>query len=178
MTEHPAHRSEIRLEPPTSHSLRGLSVIGLDYEMSYTETIEGPLAPTTGAPLGERLCWQVVSASLTGDRIDATLAMPGIDWIRLGPDGIRRQDLRAQLVTRDGAVILLHYDTGLIRPSQTFLDALSAGAETSWADQYMRMVPEFDVGDESYAWLTQSLFVAEGRLAGAKQIEYRIYRVL
>lgn len=159
-------------------SLPERTAIGLEYEMTYRETIEGPLAPTTGSPLGERLCWKVASASLTGDRIDATLAMPGIDWIRLGPDGIRRQDLRAQLVTRDGAVILLHYDTGLIRPSEAFLNALSNGGETGWGDQYMRMVPEFDVGDESYAWLTRNLFVAEGRLAGTRQIEYRIYRVL
>jgi hypothetical protein len=33
-------------------------MIELEYEMTYAETIEGPLGPTSGAPLGERLCWQ------------------------------------------------------------------------------------------------------------------------
>jgi hypothetical protein len=42
----------------------------------------------------------------------------------------------------------------------------------------MRMMPEFIVCEEKYRWLEQSLFLAEGRLAGKKQIEYRIYRVL
>ena len=60
------------------------------------------------------------TATLKVERIDASLAMPGTDWMRLGADGIRRQDLRAQLVTHDGATILLRYDTGLIRPSAAF----------------------------------------------------------
>ena len=74
-------------------------MIELEHEMTYAETIDGPLGPTTGSPLGERLCWQVTTATLHGSRINATLAMPATDWIRLGADGIRRQDLRAQLTT-------------------------------------------------------------------------------
>lgn len=35
----------------------------------------------------------------------------------------------------------------------------------------------FDAGAPKYAWLNQSLFVAEGRLSGPKEVEYRIYRV-
>lgn len=153
-------------------------MIDLEYEMTYRETIDGPLAPTTGAPLGDRLCWQVTTATLTGERIDASLAMPGTDWMRLGPDGIRRQDLRAQLLTGDGTTVLLHYDTGLIRPSEKFLHALRDGGATDWGDQYMRMVPEFDVAAGPYEWLSQNLFVAEGRIADTRTIEYRIYRVL
>jgi len=29
-------------------------MIALEYEMTYAETITGPLGPTTGLPLGER----------------------------------------------------------------------------------------------------------------------------
>ncbi len=127
--------------------------------------------------LGERLCWKIAAGTLSGPRINATIALPGMDWMRLGPDGIRRQDLRVQLLTDDAVPILLHYDSGLIRPTDTFLDALANGHEIAWADQYMRMVPVFEVGVEHYAWLNQSLFMAEGRLAGPKEIEYAIYRV-
>ena len=105
-------------------------MIELEYEMTYAETIEGPLGPTTGSPLGERLCWQVTTATLRGPRIDATLAMPGTDWIRLGPDGIRRPDLRAQLTTDDGEPILFRYDVALIRSSERFLAALASGGAT------------------------------------------------
>ena len=153
-------------------------MIELEYEMTYAETIEGPLGPTTNSPLGERLCWQVSTATLRGPRIDATLAMPGTDWIRLGPDGIRRQDLRAQLVTTDGELILFSYDLALIRSSQRFLAALASAEATAFDDQYMRIAPRFEVGAGRYAWLGESLFVGRGRLTGPNAIAYEIYRVL
>jgi Protein of unknown function (DUF3237) len=41
----------------------------------------------------------------------------------------------------------------------------------------MRMAMNFDTGHPRYAWLNQHLFIAEGRLAGKEQLEYRVYRV-
>jgi len=38
-------------------------MVELEYEMTYRETIEGPLALPTGSPFGERLCWQVSTAT-------------------------------------------------------------------------------------------------------------------
>jgi Protein of unknown function (DUF3237) len=146
--------------------------------MTYAETIEGPLGPTSGAPLGERLCWQVTTATLRGPRINASLAMPGIDWIRLSPDGIRRQDLRAQLLTDDGEVILFRYDLALIRPSERFVAALASGEATEFDDRYMRIAPQFDVGAGRYAWLGESLFLGRGRLTGPRAIAYELYRVV
>jgi hypothetical protein len=146
-------------------------------EMTYTETIDGPWGPTTGSPLGSRICWQVTEAHLAGPRVDARLVMPGADWMRLGPDGVRRQDLRATLRTADGAVVLLQYDVGVIRESETFLSALQHRSATTFADQYMCMVPQFDTGDHRYGWLMDNLFVGEGRLAGDHRIEYQIYRI-
>jgi hypothetical protein len=142
-------------------------------EMTYTETIDGPCGPTAGS----RLCWQVTAASLHGPCIDAQLVMPGADWMRLGPGALRRPDLRVTLGTADGAIILFSYDTALIRQSDGFLAALREGVPTAFDDQYMRMAARFDVSDGRYEWLTDSLFVGEGRLAGHRQIEYRIHRV-
>jgi hypothetical protein len=152
-------------------------MIDLEYEMTYSETIDGPLGPTTGSPLGERLCWHVTTATLAGPRINATLAMSATDWIRLGADGIRRPDLRAQLTTDDGELILFRYDLGLIRSSERFLVALGSGEATTFDDQYMRIAPQFEVGAGRYAWLGESLFVGRGRLTGPKAIGYEIYRV-
>ena len=152
-------------------------MIELDYEMTYEETIEGPLGPTTGSPMGERLCWQISAATLDGPRIHAGLAMAGTDWIRIGPDGIRRPDLRAQLRTDDGEPILFRYDVALIRSSPRFQAALAAGEPTEFADQYMRMAPQFEVGAGRYTWLAESLFLGRGRLAGPRTIKYEIYRV-
>lgn len=152
-------------------------MITLEYEMTYAETIEGPIGPTRDSPLGERLCWQITHATLRGPRVDATLAMPGIDWIRLGTDGIRRQDLRAQLITDDNELILLRYDLALIRSSEPFLAALASGQPTAFEDQYMRIAPQFEVGAGRYEWLRESLFLGRGRLTGPKAIEYQLYRV-
>jgi hypothetical protein len=152
-------------------------LIELDYEMTYEETIEGPLGPTTGSPTGERLCWQISAATLDGPRIHAALAMAGTDWIRIGPDGIRRPDLRAQLMTDDGEPILFRYDVALIGSSTRFQAALAAGEPTEFADQYMRIAPQFEVGSGRYAWLAESLFLGRGRLAGPSRITYEIYRV-
>jgi hypothetical protein len=41
----------------------------------------------------------------------------------------------------------------------------------------MRMALTFDTAAERYAWLMESLFIARGRLLGAKAIEYDVYRV-
>jgi hypothetical protein len=146
-------------------------------EMTYTETIAGPWGPTAGSPLGTRLCWQVTSATLTGARIKADLVMPGADWIRLGTDGIRRPDQRLVFTTDDGAIVMLRYDNAIIRESPSFLAALNSGGQTTPEDQYMRMVAQFDTGEQRYSWLTSSLFIGEGRIAGDHQIEYRIHRV-
>jgi hypothetical protein len=146
-------------------------------EMMYRETIAGPWGPTTGNPLGDRLCWQVDQATISGPRIDLKLAMPGADWIRLGSDGVRRPDQRLVFAADDGALVLLRYDVAVIRESPVFLDALRSGDETSYEDQYIRMAPQFETGSPEMGWLMNSLWVGEGRLAGEHRIEYRIYRV-
>lgn len=150
-------------------------MIDLEYEMTFAERIDGLLGPTTGPPV--RLCWQIVEATLAGPRITASLAMPGTDWIRVDSNDIRRQDQRTQFLTDDGTLILMRYDVALIRGDEEFTRALASGRETTYADQYMCMMPQFDVSNDTYDWLTQSLFIGRGRLAGPKQVEYELYRV-
>jgi hypothetical protein len=148
----------------------------LEPEMTYRFRIKGPLPPTDGSPRGTRQYWEMSSGTLKGERINAAIVMPGGDWYSAGADGFGRPDVRVQLKTDDGAIVLLHY-TGLVEVTKAFADAAQSGKATGWADQYMRMVMTFDTGAERYAWLNRSLFIAEGRLAGESEIEYRIYRV-
>ena len=44
-------------------------------------------------------------------------------------------------------------------------------------DQYFRTTPRFETGDTRYAWLNQSVSVAEGRLLPGFGVEYRVYCV-
>ena len=63
-------------------------------------------------------------------------------------------------------------------PGPPFSRALASGRETTFADQYMCMTPQFDVSNDTCDWLTQNLFIGRGRLAGPKRIEYELYRVV
>ena len=145
-------------------------------EMTYRLRVSGPLAATEGSPTGTREYWEMTEGTLTGARINAKIAMPGGDWMLVSADRFARPEVRVQFIADDGAVILLHY-TGLVERTVVFRKAAEEGRETSWADQYMRMSMRFETGADNYCWLNESLFIAEGRLAGPKQIEYRIYRV-
>jgi Protein of unknown function (DUF3237) len=150
--------------------------IGLEREMVYRVRTTQPLDPTEGSPLGARQYWQVSEATLEGPRIRATLAATGLDWMAVSGDGYWRPDVRAQFVTDDGAVILLHY-TGLVEQTETFKAAAEADRETGFDAQYMRLSMSFETGAERYRWLNTNLFVAQGRLLGTGHIEYEVFRV-
>jgi hypothetical protein len=118
-------------------------MIGLHREMTYRFTTQGPLQATDGSPLGSRQYFEMTAGTLKGERINARIAMPGGDWMSRSPDGFWRPDVRVQLVTDDGATVLLHY-TGLVEQTDAFIKAAAENRETDWGDQYMRMVMSFD----------------------------------
>lgn len=109
--------------------------LGIEFVMTYCERIEGPMKPTKGSAYGETICWKITDATLKGPCIQAHLAMPGSDWMRIGKDGIRRADLRAQLITNDHEAILMRYDIAIIKASDVFLNALQAGQATAFESQ-------------------------------------------
>ena len=149
-------------------------MISFERAMTYRVKVRGPLAPTVGAPLGEVQYWEMTDAWLDGPRIRARAAMPGGDWMRVGLDGLWRPDVRVQFTTDDGVTVLLHY-SGLVKPTPRFLQAASDGAATAFEDQYLRQVMRFETGDPRYLWITQEIYVAEGRLAGPSELEYAVY---
>lgn len=153
-----------------------MTVPSLIHEMDYVLETRDPLPVTEGAPLGPRQYWHLAEATLKGSRISASLATPGIDWLRVGDDGFWRPDCRLQFVTDDDAVIFLEYG-GLVEQTPKFVSAAENDRETDWDDQYLRMHLTFDTGHPSYKWLTQSLFVARGRLLGTGRLFYEVYRL-
>jgi hypothetical protein len=66
-------------------------------EFLYRVRTTGPLPGTSGSPRGERQYWIVSEAELEGERIRATLAAPGSDWMWVSDDGSRpRQKSRSR----------------------------------------------------------------------------------
>lgn len=148
--------------------------MNLEYEFSYVATLKEPLQIGAG-PFGSRAFFEVTGGSFEGKRLNGKILTGGGDWILIGPDGYGRLDVRAQFVTHDGAALYTHY-TGLLHMNDKVAKASASGGATDYGDQYFRTTPRFETGDARYAWLNQSIFVAEGRIAPGG-VEYKVYRV-
>ncbi len=109
-------------------------MLELEYDMAFAAR----RAAGTRYRFPSRLCWKIAEGALPGPRISACPAIPGIDWIRVERNGIRRQDQRAQFLTHDGVLILMRYDAGLIREDE----GLGRVCMTS----------QFGVNNDSCAW--------------------------
>jgi hypothetical protein len=147
----------------------------LEYEFSYHARLKEPVLIGAG-PYGTRSFFEVVDGAVEGPRLKGKVLTGGGDWILAGPDGWGRLDVRAQFLTDDGAAIYLAY-FGVLETNETVQRALAEGRGTEYGDQYFRINPRFETGDPRYAWLNQTLFVAEGRILPGPTVEYKVYRV-
>jgi hypothetical protein len=147
----------------------------VDLVHEFTLQVSRGEALTVGAgPFGRRFVAAVGSGSVKGDRINGAIVGPGADWAVLGGDGYFQIDVRAQIETDDGAVLLLTY-TGSLEVNDKVTAAL-AGGETRLDDQYCRTHIRMESGDERYRWVNRTLFVGEGRLV-PDGVVYDVYRV-
>jgi hypothetical protein len=76
-------------------------MIQLIHEMTYHLTAINTLSATEGSPHVVWHPWTIVEGSLEGPRIQSRLEGHGSDWMRLGPDGYTRPDVRMQFRTKD-----------------------------------------------------------------------------
>jgi hypothetical protein len=125
-----------------------------------------PLAVGAG-PAGGRSVSDIVSATVKGERMQATLAgAAAADWlVRTGAIGVI--DVRMTLRTDDGALIYVRYGGRLD------LSNPAAGITAYVA-------PVFETGDERYAWLNAIQAVGKGKLGikdGAARIDYEFFEV-
>jgi hypothetical protein len=118
----------------------------------------------------------VAEGKLEGPRIRGRVLPGGGDWLLIGTDGWGRLDVRTQFETDDGAVVFAQI-RGLIEMNAAVRQALAVGSETTFEDQYFRMMPQLETGDPRYGWLNQRAFVGAGRFLPGLAIEYRLYTV-
>ena len=154
------------------HGERG-AIVDLVHEFTL-QVSRGEALLVGAGPSGRRVVAAVGDGSVTGDRINGMIVGPGADWAVLGSDGYFQIDVRAQIKTNDGAVLLLTY-TGSLELNERVTAAL-AGGETRLEDHYYRIHVRMESGDERYSWVNRTLFVGEGRLTPAGVV-YDVYRV-
>jgi hypothetical protein len=148
----------------------------MDLELEFVYEAELGEALVVGAgPYGTRMVIPVAGGWAKGERISGSLRGAGADWAVIGPDGWARLDVRGQIVTDDGAVLYVAYG-GVLQLTEKVMAAMASHDETSFDDQYFRTSPTLESGDERYAWVNQTVFVARGRMS-ARGVEYEVYRV-
>mgnify|MGYP001606724943 FL=1 len=115
----------------------------------------GKPAFLAGVPAGTRLVIDFVEIRVEGERLRAEKAAgsPAGDWLVLGPGDVATLDIRALLVTHDGAAILMHGS------GRTDSAKFASGAPC-W------FTPLFETPDPRYAWLNRLQGVARGIASG------------
>ena len=137
----------------------------------------GGIDQVGGGPFGQRMIATVSTGSFTGDRLAGTVVGASGDWLLVGDDGYGRTDVRLTLRTDDNAIIYAQY-FGLIEMTAAVMDIVGGGeTPTEFGDQYLISSPRLETGDERYAWVNQTVFIAEGRLLPGPAVEYRVYRL-
>jgi hypothetical protein len=117
-------------------------------------------AMIANGPAGTRVIVDASSGTFAGPKLKGTVKGPGGDWVIQRPDGSLLLDVRLVLETDDGAVIYMTY-RGI---------GLDGAA-------WLRTAPQFETGDERYAWLNNVQAVATGA-AGGSSVTYEVYRLL
>ena len=112
---------------------------------------------------GMRVIAEVATATLTGERISATLkGQSGADWVTVnGIIGV--VDVRIAFETDDGAIIYVAYGGRI---------DFTNGPGTS----PIYIAPTFETGDDRYAWLNVVQAVGKGDLQGS-DLTYEMYEV-
>lgn len=137
------------------------AIVDLVHELTF-QVSRGESFPVGAGPFGRRVVAAVGGGWVKGDRINGAIVGPSADWAVLGGDGYYQIDVRAQIRTDDGAVLLLTY-TGSLELNQAVMAALADG-ETRFEDQYFRTHVRMESGDERYRWVNRTLFVGMGRI--------------
>ena len=145
----------------------------LIYECTYRAELDPKRLMVGPGPLGVRVVSTVIGGWCKGERLSGTLSGAAGDWMLVGQDGFARLDVRGQLVTQSGAVVLITYN-GLLEMNQKVTSA--AGGDTEFQDQYFRTLVRMESGAPNFAWVNTSLFVGRGRLVKGG-VEYEVYRL-
>ncbi len=150
------------------------TALSLEYVCTYRARLKPPVAIGSG-PFGQRMFFEVIDGEIEAPGVKGAVLSGGGDWLLLGDDGWGRLDVRAQLRMDGGGTLYADYH-GYIEWNDAVQAWLANDTATDWGDQYFRTAPRFETGDENWAWMTHTVFIAEGRLQPNRTVEYQLYR--
>jgi hypothetical protein len=150
----------------------------LEHVFDYEAHLDAPVPIGRGLG-GNRVFWPALGGTVRGPRIRGEVLPGGGDWALTTGDGWTGLDVRGQCRTDDGAHLYIRY-RGLLEPSPAVAHAMATGGATRFEDQYFRITPTVETGDERYAWLTRSVLVGRGRICSSPDgpgVAYEVFRV-
>jgi hypothetical protein len=113
-------------------------------------------------PLGTRRIAALTGGDFEGPRLrGVVLPAASADWLLLRSDGVLELDLRATLLTHDGARISMT-SFGLRHGPADVMAALGRGERVDPARYYFRTTPRFHTAHPAYAFLNHLISVASG----------------
>lgn len=131
-------------------------------------------------PDGYRMIVNVAGGRFEGPRLSGeVIPMSGADWSRIRADGHGALDVRMCLRTDDGAILYVHWHGLMVVGDANrayALDFAKPDDPAGASRYYFRASPQFEVGDERYAWLNNLLCVTKSRTGGGGVI-HRVYAV-
>jgi hypothetical protein len=135
-----------------------VSEIPVEHVLTFT-ALTVPPAMVAGAPQGTRGIINVTGGTFEGPRLKGVVAPPGGDWFTVRPNGSLKLDVRALLVTDDGANILLTYTGVAVRTDDGMV---------------IRAAVLFEAPEGPHAWLNDIQCVAFGQLIEGG-VTYEVY---
>ena len=151
-----------------------LDALPVEYLCDLAVDLEAPVVIAT--PRGTLMPMVGKGGRLEGPRLRGRLLPASVDWVLLGADGLGRLDIRATIVTDDGALIYFE-SRGISKLPADGRQRLAAGQRLSFAETYIRTTPKLETSDERYAWRNEAVLVGYNELS-AGHVDFRIYRVL
>lgn len=131
-------------------------------------------------PNGYRMIVNVAGGLFEGPRLKGeVIPMSGADWSLIRADGNGALDVRMCLKTDDGAILYVHWHGLMIVDEENRAYALDFAKKDDPAGAsryYFRASPQFETGDERYAWLNNVLCVTKSR-TGDGGVIHRVYAV-
>lgn len=128
--------------------------------------------PTYETALGTRMNFVVEEGRAVGDGLSAEVLPGSADWLIIGKDLVAQVDVRATLLTDDGAHIYMTNSGRVSLGEQA--DRFFAGEVVTSEDAYIRTAPLFETAHPTYAHLGRTVSVAYCDIS-LTSITYRIY---
>lgn len=148
----------------------------LEFCFRITIDVTGGMQELGKTGKGIRRIVPITGGSFEGPNIKGSVVTGGYDWQLLRLDNIIEIDARYLLQADDGDLIIV-VNTGLRHGPPEVMQRLAKREDVDPSEYYFRSVPVFETGNPKYAWLMQSVFIANG-IRKPKQVLIDVWRVL